>query len=366
MSNLLYCGLDVDDNAFHAFLINSSGEFYEFSCRPNLKHLLEKLEKFKDRDLKICYEATYLGFSLCRDLRKENFNCVVIAPNLIPEMSGAKIKTDKKDAKKLAIYLMKELLTEVNVPDIEDEAERDLTRTRTFIQEQLKQLKNHIQATLRRMGLDYKKETGKLNYWTDDYLRWLREVTSKDIELPLKENLLLLQTFFYQHKEMLSRYDLELSKLCELPKYKKRVEALKCYRGIADLSAIIIVTEIGDINRFAHPRKLMSYLGFDVCEYSSGGKENKYGITKAGNSQVRRILVEASQSCDRPPKVHYGLTTRREKVDHQLIEIADRCMNRLYKKAYQMNMKNKNKNKIKVACAREMTGFIWESLKRVA
>ncbi len=366
MSNVLYCGLDVDDKAFHAFLINESGEFFEFTSRPNLKSLLDKLSKFQNYHLKIFYEATYLGFSLCRSLRGKGYDCDVIAPNLIPELSGAKVKTDRKDARKLATYAMKDLLTIVHVPNEEDEYERDLTRSRAFIQEQMKMIKNHIQSNLRRAGINYKEETNKSNYWTDDYLKWLRGKVASMPEGALKINTNMLVNYFYQQKELLQNYDFELTKLCQSEKYASRVQALQCYRGIAELSAITIVTEIGDIKRFPHPRKLMSYLGFDVAEYSSGGKERKYGITKAGNSKVRRLLVEATQRCNLPPKVHYGLNTRRSKTPLELIGVADRCMNRLYKKSYALEQRGKNRNKTKVACAREMVSFIWESLNKVA
>lgn len=366
MGNVLYCGLDVDDKAFHAFLINETGEFYEFSCRPNLKSLIDKLLKFNKPDIKIYYEATYLGFSLCRSLRSEGYQCEVVAPNLIPEMAGARIKTDRKDAQKLATYAMKDLLTIVHVPTEEDEHERDLTRSRSFIQDQLKMLKNHIQSNLRRAGINYKEENEKKNYWTDDYLKWLQGKVASLPEGALKTNTTMLLTYYYQQKELIKNYDFELKKLCESEKYSARVQALQCYRGIAELSAITIVTEIGDIRRFPHPRKLMSYLGFDVAEYSSGGREKKFGITKAGNSKVRRLLVEATQRCNLPPKVHYGLTTRRSKVAMESIAIADRCMNRLYKKSWGLDQRGKNRNKVKVACAREMVAFIWESLNSVA
>ena len=114
---LLYCGLDVDDQEFHAYLVSPCGEFFSFKCSPTFKHLSEKLQKFSNWDLKICYEAGYFGFSLCRSLRAADFKCVVISPAHIPQIAGDRVKTDRKDAQNLAIYLMQGLLKEVNVPN---------------------------------------------------------------------------------------------------------------------------------------------------------------------------------------------------------------------------------------------------------
>lgn len=124
-----------------------------------------------------------------------------------------------------------------------------------------------------------------------------------------------------------------------------------------------IITELGDINRFPHPRKVVSYLGLDIVEYSSGGKENKFGITKMGNNIVRKALIESIQLAGRPPRITRALEKRREGVDLRYVKVADKCMKRLNIKSSKMVRQNKNRNVIKVACAREMIGFVWESLK---
>tara|TARA_Y100000031_G_scaffold66751_1_gene74584 strand:- start:336 stop:1442 length:1107 start_codon:yes stop_codon:yes gene_type:complete len=368
MKNLLFVGLDVDDKAFHVTVINSkSGEISYFKTRPIVAKLVEKLNSFhsKASDYKICYESTYLGFSLCRSLREAGFYCDVIASGLIPETSGHKVKTDRTDSQKLATLYMKDMLVPLSIPEHEDETERDLVRSRSLVSKQVVKTKNHIQSLLRRHGIDYRNEQKALNLWTDSYRKWLYGKTSSLNEsLRLNLNLLLSQLEFLESS--LKTYNSEIERLASTDKYSKKVAALVAYRGIETLSAMKIITELGDIRRFNHPRKLMSYLGFDIREYSSGGKERKFGITKLGNKIVRTTLVEATQRCATPPKVSYHLKHRRKKTPPELIVVADKCMNRLYKKSNRLLLREKNRNKVKVACAREMCGFIWESLMRVS
>jgi transposase len=368
MKNLLFVGLDVDDNAFHATIIHSqTGETIYLKCRPNHAALSEKLLNYHSRakDFSICYESTFLGFSLCRQLREEGFDCDVIASGLIPEIKGHKIKTDRCDSQRLASLYLKGMLTVLNIPDYEDEAERDLVRSRGLVLKQVVKTRNHIQALLRRHGIDYKKENKSFGLWTDKYRKWLYGKTNKlNKHLSLNLNLLLSQLEYLESS--LKTYHAEIENLAKTQKYKEKVDALVAYRGIETLSAMKLITEIGDIRRFKHPRKLMSFLGFDVTEYSSGGKERKFGITKYGNKIARTTLVEATQRCATPPKVSYKLKHRRKETPVELTVIADKCMKRLYQKSHQLLAREKNRNKVKVACAREMCGFIWESLMRAS
>lgn len=367
--SLLFVGLDVDDQAFHASIINqSTGETWYFKSRPNISSLTTKLLNIhgKPEDFRICYESTYIAFSLCRDLRSQNFHCDVIASGLIPEIKGKRVKTDRCDSEKLAQLYMKDMLTIVHVPDQEDENERDLVRSRGLIKDQVVATKNKIQSLLRKNGIDFKQETDMKILWTDKYRKWLSGRISKIECASLKRNLSLLFTSLKHLESTLDTFQFEIETLAESPKYKKKVDALVAYRGIETLTAMKTITEIGDIRRFPHPRKLMSFLGFDICEYSSGGKERKFGITKMGNSTVRTALVEATQRCSSPAKVSYALERRRKDIPVELTQIADKCMQRLYRKSNHLLRKNKHTNKVKIACARELSGFIWQSLMTVA
>lgn len=145
--------------------------------------------------------------------------------------------------------------------------------------------------------------------------------------------------------------------------YCSRVRVLKCFRGIETITAMTILTEIGDIRRFDHPRRLTSYAGLDIIEYSSGGDRRQYGISKAGNRFLRNAIVESSQYAFAPIIVSNRLSTRRAGLEPCYIEVADKCMERLHSKGTRLLYAGKPKNKVKVACAREFLGFLWETLQ---
>ena len=368
--NIIYVGVDVDDQSFHATaFMPDTGEIYEYKVKPTLKGLENKLEelkkKFPNSLVKICYEATYIGFTLYRELTDAGYDCVVIAPSSIPRRHGNQIKTDRVDALKLAQFYAAGVLTFVSVPEEEIEKDRDLMRSRQFMLQQLSEIRTHIQSLLRRNGIHYKSETGGLSHWTRLHLSWL-EKKIDSLEGSLRENLKLL---FQQMKWLdftLSEYDKRVDELAESNKYKKQVQSLICYHGIRNIFAMVMITEIGSIERFSHPNQLTSWMGFDIREYSSGGKHNRFGITKHGNRYLRTAFVEANQKIPQNQGVRGNLKTRRKNIDPKLVHIADRCRERLAKKGRRLLFAGKHPNKVKVACAREMVGFVWESLKAVA
>ena len=368
-TRILFVGLEVDDKAFHACLSAQFGdEEFEVSCKPSVSALIKKLEKYREQgwELKICYEATYLGFSVCRDLRKAGLQCNVVAPALIPETPGPRVKTDKLDSRKLAKYYKANLLTMIHVPEIEDEVIRDLLRSRAFLAEKLKSTKSHIISLCRRMGLNYREVTGQKNYWTAKHVQWLRSEISKTKSHALQFNLHSLLSHSEQILEQIKTYDGEIGAFSQIPRLQKKVAALICYRGIDKITAMTIATELGDTNRFSHPKRLVSFAGMDISEYSSGGHEKKFRITKMGNPFVRTAVIEASQHAFRKPGISRALRQRRENADPKFVDIADRCMNRLYRKSTRLLFAGKIRNKVKVAAAREMLGFIWESMRTAA
>lgn len=371
MSNkIIYIGLDVDDQNFHGTaFIQVTGEIIEFKCRPNIKGLLNQLEKlstkFKDFKFKICYEATYIGFTLQRDLIAKDYFCEVIAPSSIPRVHGNQIKTDRIDAGKLAQFYASGLLTIVTSPDVEMEKDRDLMRSRQFILHQLSEVRTHIQSLLRRHNLHYKSETGSQSHWTRNHLCWLDRKCDESTG-SFKENLKLLLQQMKWLNHTRSEYDKAVDELAQTEKYKKQVSALVCYKGIKNIFALVMITEIGNVKRFKHPRQLVSWMGMDIREYSSGGKNNRFGITKHGNRYLRTAFIESNQRIFRAKSIGDDLKQRRKNIDPELIQIADRCMKRLTKKGSRLLLAGKHTNKVKVACAREMVGFVWESLNKVA
>lgn len=362
---IVYVGLDVDDKSFHgAGIIRETGELFEFRCKPEHGVLRGKLKELfaGQYEIHLCYEACYLGYSLCRFLRKSGIQCDVIAPSLIPVKAGVRVKTDRLDAIKLAEYYMKNLLTPIYIPDETDEEVRDILRSRNFLVRQRTMLKTHILSACKRYNIWFQEETGSKTNWTDRHIAWLK-ARIKTLERPVCQlDIELLLAQYSSLSESIEKLEAAINRSAESERYKKSKDALNSFRGIDTISAMTIISEIGDIRRFAHPRQLTSYVGLDVSEYSSGGKERKRGITKTGNVHIRKIVVESCQTAIRPPLISKRIRQSRAEQPQAVIDIADRCMNRLYKKGCRMLYAGKHTNKIKTACAREMLGFIWEAM----
>ena len=368
--NILYVGLDVDDTQYHGSAFNkNTGEVLDFKCRPTLKGLLNQLARmaghFPGCVIKLCYEASYVGFCLQRDLMSNDIHCDVVAPSSIPSPRGKSVKTDRIDAGYLAQFYANDLLTIVQPPDKEQEQDRDLLRSRQKILQQRTQLRKHLQAVLRRSGLHYKAQTGNKSHWTKLHYCWLAR-TIDGLSGSLKVNLELLLRQLKGLNEILTEYGQQIEALANTPRYEQPVQALICYKGIKNLFALTMITEIGDVKRFPHPTKLVSWTGMDIREYSSGGKHHRFGITKQGNRYLRTAFIEANQRGYRTARIGQDLKARRKDIAPELVNIADRCLRRLNKKGNRMLMAGKHPNKVKVACAREMVGFVWESLNKVA
>lgn len=369
-TKIQHIGIDVDDKSFHGYALREGMPGgVAFCSKPTLGALIRKLEKTKVAGVKqkICYEASYLGFTLQRSLKAKGYECEVIAPSLIPQTPGKRVKTDKIDSKQLAIYYQKGLLTAIEVPDEEEEILRDLIRSRQFLLEQTKSLKRHLLSFCRRRGMNYRQATGneRGHHWTQVHWRWLEGEAKKADSEHVRFNLSMLCVQIRAMQEQVAFYEEKIRKASEEGAYVKKVKALCCYRGLDVLGAMTLIAEIGDIKRFAKPKKLMSYAGMDIQEYSSGGKEKKYRITKMGNRYIRTTLIEASQFASKVPRLSRSLKERRKGAQKEWIDIADRCMRRLYKKSTRLLGREKPRNKVKVACAREWVGFIWESLRAV-
>ena len=316
-----------------------------------------------DEQIRVCYEASYLGFSLKRQFDKVGIHCDMIAPSQIPVYPSDRIKTDRLDSMKLAKYYKQGLLKIVRAIDEESEGHRQLIRGRNQAVHVCKICKQQILSACRCHGINYRTSTQSKSYWTKGHMAFLNGLL-KDESLDvyfgkdLENKLFLLAT----HQGAIKRYEDDIHQLTRSEQYRKAVGYLCCIRGIAELIAMTLIVEIGDIHRFASPRKLTSYAGLSICEYSSGGKSHKGGITHMGNKYIRTASVEACQLAGSRCTVNKALRGRRVDQDLIAIEIGDRCMRRLYKKYHQMFHANKPFNKIKVACARELLSFVWEAL----
>jgi len=358
-----YIGLDVHKEtvAIASIKSNSRGDaiFYG-TCRGSNKAVeaaLRKLAKqlgVKFQELKICYEAGPTGFVLGRRLIELGLECVLCSPSKTERKPGEKIKTDKRDAQKLAKLFKNGDITPVRIPPELDEAVRDVCRARTDATDDLARAKQRLNSFLLRLGFHY---SGK-SRWTPAHMRYLRELS-----MPTDYQKIVLEAYM-QAIDLAERRSIDLKdKLIELLEdweWKPVVKALMGCKGFQEVAAITIISELGDLRRFDNPRKLMSFLGLVPSEHSSGGKRRLGSITKCGNSHARWMLIECAQHFRRAPKVSAALTTRQEGLTTEVKELSWRMQNRLQKRYIKLRMRGKNENKCIVAIARELVAFIWE------
>ena len=331
---------------------------------PSSKVAVQKLvrqfeSKYPGATLHFVYEAGPCGYWIYRLITSLGHCCYVVAPSLIPKKPSEKIKTDKRDALKLAKLLKSEDLTPIYVPEPEDEAVRDLSRAREIAMEDLKDAKYQLKALMLRNNINYK---GTAN-WSQKHLRWLTELV-----LPHPAQHIVLQEFLQTITERISRLerlDNELTHHVHQWRYYPVVKAIQAMRGVRLLVATGVVAELGDLSRFDHPRKLMSYLGLVPSEHSSGGKRHIGAITKCGNGRARRLLVEGAHTYRYAANISTDMQKRQEGLPKDIIDIAWKAQLRLCKRYKKMIAKGKHYNLVVTAIAREMIAYIWAIAKEV-
>jgi transposase len=314
--------------------------------------LIRKLQA-KGATLVFVYEAGPCGYWLYRFLTHKSLACHVVAPSLIPRKAGDRVKTDRRDAITLARLMRSGDLTSIYVPQVEDEALRDLSRGRDDAMQDLKRSKRRLKSFLLRQDIRYE---GRAN-WNPAHLRWLAEVVC-----PTPAQQIVFQeyvcTVTEQH-ERLQRLERELYEAVKGWRLYPVVEAVQALRGVELTGAVILMSELGDLTRFDTPRQLMSYLGLTPSEYSSGARRWQGGITKAGNSHARRALVEGAWAYRYPAKVSRHLQLRLEKLPAEVQAIGWKAQVRLCRRYRQLTTRGKHVNQVVVAIAREMAAFAW-------
>jgi transposase len=284
--------------------------------------------------------------------------CVVVAPSRIPVQPGPRIKTDRRDARKLAALLRAGLLTEVHPPSEEQEALRDLCRCRVDGVEDLLRARHRMSKLLLRRHQIYSLSG---SHWGSRHMAWLRQVRFEDAASQATFDSYLLA--IDQLGERLSQLELQLAEFGAQEPYREPVGWLRCFRGIDTVTAVSLVAELHDFRRFRSARELMSYLGLVPGEHSSGERERRGPITKAGNSHARRLLVEAAWHHRHRPAISQPLRKRREGQPGWVLAIADRAQERLWRRWSRMTFKGKPTQKVVVAMARELVGYIWAVLQ---
>ena len=357
-SKTLYVGLDVhkdaiavayapEDRGTEVLSLGSIG-----TRQSDIDKLIRKLQS-KGATLVFVYEAGPCGYWLYRYLTGKGLSCHVVAPSLIPRKLGDRVKTDRRDAITLARLMRSGDLSAIYVPEREDEALRDLSRSREDAMQDLKRSKRRLKSFLLRQDIRY---AGRAN-WNAAHLRWLAAVVC-----PTAAQQIVFQEYVRavtEQQERLVRLEHELHEAVKSWRLYPVVEAIQALRGVELTSAVIVMTELGDLTRFDSPRQLMSYLGLTPSEYSSGARRRQGGITKAGNSHARRALVEGAWAYRYPAKVSRHLQLRLEKLPPEVQAIGWKAQIRLCKRYRQLSARGKHVNQVVVAIAREMAAFAW-------
>ena len=322
-----------------------------------VKRMVRKIEREAPGEVRMCYEAGPCGYALQRQITDAGeASCMVVAPSLIPTKPGERIKTDRRDARKLAELFRAGLLTEVQPPSEADEAARDLCRAREDAREDLHRCRHRLSKMLLRRGI----ACAGIRNWSQAHRRWLKQHRfDNPIDQAIFDDYLLaIEHVDARHQELVKRIE-QLS--IEAP-YAEPVAALRCFRGIDTITAMTIVTELHGFARFTSPRGLMAYLGLVPSEYSSSDSTRRGSITKTGNGHARRVLIEASWNYRHRPQQYRTLKNRRKGQSPAVIAIADRAMLRLHHRYHRLTAKGKPPAKAVVAVARELVGFIWAVL----
>jgi len=322
--------------------------------------LLKKLKTMTSLDKVLCcYEAGPTGFVLARQLLAAGVQCKVVAPSLVPDRQGDRVKTDKRDASRLAHYLRSGDLTAVRVPDEQTEALRDLVRARDDAKIGERSARHRLSKFLLRHGRIYPGKTS----WTGVHIDWIKPQKFEHES----QNRVLAE---YLHTvedagQAVARLTADIEELVQGSVVEPLVRALQALKGVRLLTAAGVAIELGDLRRFPKARELMSYVGLVVAEDSTGKRRRQSAITKTGNKNVRRLLVEAAWAYRHPPKKSADLLKRTEGLDPEILDIAWKAQHRLHRRYRRLCAKGKRRTVVVVAIARELVGFIWAIGQRV-
>ena len=363
----VYVGMDVHEASFSLCCYTNEKEEAEYpqKVQGHYSKVLNYVEAMRfhygDDALFICgYEAGCLGFTLYHQLTAHGVKCIILAPTTMPQPKGKKkIKTDKRDARNIARCLAHHEYSPVHVPTAQDEQTKEYIRMRDDHKLALKKVKQQILAFCLRHNYRF---DGTCSNWTQAHLRWLRALQPEGLyQETLKEYLLT----YDQLVDKLERLDKRIEELASGESYKEDVAKLSCFIGVKTITALAVLTEVGDFKRFASAQQFSSYLGLVPGENSSSENQNRLSITKAGNRHIRHLLVEAAQSIARG-QIGFKSKALKERQAGNLpavIAYADKANERLRRRYYRMVLRNNKKpNVAKTAIARELACFMWGML----
>jgi transposase len=368
MNIKLHIALDVHKNSIVVATAKADGtepQAYGKWGGSNLaaeRGLVKLRQKFgvEKSEISIVYEAGPSGFVLARRLHQLGYHCIIVGPSEVPSKAGDRVKTDRRDARKLARLHRAGELTAIHIPEPCDEAVRDLCRARTDASQALARSKQQLGMFLLRNGFRY---DGKTN-WSQAHMNYLRR-----LRMPHPTQQLVVEEYIMAvdaGNERVERIERQMKEL--LPTWERRpyVEALMAMRGFQEVAAMTEISELGDLSRFTHPRQLMGYLGMVPEEHSSGDRRRQGGITKTRNGHARWMLIECASHYNHSPRVSPQLSARQAGQSREVKAIAWRAQNRLNYKFRKLSARGLHRNKIVVAVARELCGFLWELHRQVS
>lgn len=353
-----YVALDDSKRKLVVGILRPGDQDPELREMPNeprqVRRLFERLTR--EGPVEACYEAGVSGYDLYRQITGLGVPCQVIAPALTPRRPGQRIKTDTRDARKLVRLFRAGELTAIHVPGEAEEGVRDFLRCREDVRRDVLRWRHRVVKFLDRHGRRYLAGRN----WTRRHWTWLR---SQRFELPALQRTLEASLFtLEQALAHLAELDREIEVLAQTDPYREPVGWLRCFRGVDTLSAMILLAEIGDFRRFQRPRELMAYLGLVPSEYSSGDRERRGALTKAGNTHARRVLVEAAWHYRHRPVLGHALRRRSQGQPAACLSQAWRAQQRLHRRYRHLVGHGKRPPVAVAAVARELVGFIWAAM----
>ena len=353
-----FWGLDVHGETIAAAIAEPDGEVRSLGVIGNRAESVRKLIKKLGpaEQLRACYEAGPTGYVLYWQLTELGVDCVVVAPTLVPTKSGDRVKTDRRDAAKLARCHRAGDLTAVWVPDAGAEALRDLVRTREAAKQDQLRARHRLSKFLLRTG-QRPPFAGKA--WTLPYMAWVRQLRYEQAAQEwTRLDLLHEVEHMADRVKRLEEAIREAVKLAPAA-MQEAIRGLQALRGVAEISAVTVVAELGQISRFENARQLMGYSGAVPSEDSSGKRQQRGSITKTGNAHLRRVAIEAAWSYRLKPRIGPVLGKRQEGVPEEIKEMAWKAQLRLHKRYARLAAAGKDQRKIVTAVGRELLGFIW-------
>jgi transposase len=358
MNKVRFVGLDVHAETIAVAVAEADGELRSVGVIPNRPESIRRLVKKlgPPEQLRVCYEAGPTGYVVYWQLTALGVACEVVAPTLVPVKAGDRVKTDRRDALKLARSYRAGDLTAVWVPDAAHEALRDLVRAREAAKKDQLRARHRLGKFLLRRG---QRPPIVMKAWTQQHLKWVKTM---HFAHAAQEATFLDYLHEVEHvAERIERLDGAIDDAVKNAPERMRavIEALQALRGIAQVSAVTIVAEVGELSRFATPRQLMGYSGAVASENTTGERIRRGGITKTGNAHLRRVVIEAAWAYRHRPGIGATLRKRQKTVRPEVKEIAWKAQHRLHARYRHLTGKGKCKQEVVTAVGRELLGFIW-------